>query len=157
MSCKVKFGVSFNPNMSLEDIARFWCKRVTQETKDKYPQVNQTMLGIQTAISTYKTARDTYKTYLDTYRDVQIAIAGGSAAIAGQAGAWIAAKSALAAQTGVAAAAESALSQAEASIQLSMQCPPDESEDIPENEQSPTDKEIAQALNTIFNTDPCDF
>ena len=41
------FGVSFHPKMSSRKMTKLWFNEVTQEVRDKYPDLNQVMLTCQ--------------------------------------------------------------------------------------------------------------
>lgn len=55
---KKEFGVSFNKNMSIEDIAKTWVEKASPIAKEKYPQIDT----ILTAIDVILTAQQTLRT-----------------------------------------------------------------------------------------------
>jgi hypothetical protein len=127
-SCKIKFGVSFHANMSLEDIVTIWCKNVTPEIKARFPQLDQLMTIAKQTLDTIKLIRDIYKTVLLVFDTVKLAVELSAAITAQQGSTYVASSAGVEAQKLGFQLLQEAFAQVSVQITASFIC---SSDDIP--------------------------
>lgn len=154
MSCKLKYGVSFHVNMSIEDIVQLWCRRVTAEIKAQYPILDQLMEDAKAVLIAMKFARIALKTAKELMEIQRKAseIAAATASFNYPLLAQMAAEEA--AQLGM-EAAQAVVGSISVSLSASLVCDPIGIDTtIQEQYLTKTDKELA-ALMAVLSTNIC--
>jgi len=81
---KEKFGITFHKNMSLKDMANKWVNKVSDEIKQKYPEINILFNSANIQIQVKDTLRQTQTTADTTYKTLKGVIEDAVAILTGQ-------------------------------------------------------------------------
>lgn len=80
---RATFGVSFHPKMSSKKMTKLWFNEVTQEIRDKYPDLNDIMLTCQANDLAFDASQLTKEIKLDAKRLAEEAANAAAALAAG--------------------------------------------------------------------------
>ncbi len=157
MSCKLKFGVTFHSNMSIEDMALLWCRRVTPEVKAKYPDIDRQMNNAKLLMDNMKLARAAMsraRVLLEAAKKVTVLASASLTQTVGPLVAQYAAEELTYTQQLL---VQDALRTITAEVMVDVTCPPDPDEPDTLNKllyETELDKEL-QALDDLVNTNLC--
>lgn len=135
--------------MGIEDIAELWCKRVTQEVKDKYPEIDQLLTTVNTTLNTIRTIRGAYVIALQVYKAIQLAVEASAAVTAQQGSTYAAGLLGVNTQTLLFGLIQDALTGLGAQVSAKLVCEPETETEKPESQQSPLDKEFKKAQDLL--------